>query len=100
MTWALTGANFCIDMAILLRKSDVLDLFNGNHAAVGRDFNPALSRVAVLKWPEFVPELRARQLLDRHPRLKELQVDPETGLSLREMRERLSPPAQPTEGQA
>ena len=76
-------------MSILLRKSVVLALFGGNHAAVGRDFTPPISRVAVLNWPEFLPELRARQLLERHAELKQDVVDPETGLSLREMRERL-----------
>lgn len=79
----------------LLRSKDVIAHFEGNHAAVGRAFaatshGQALSRVAIRKWPEFVPELRARQLIERYPELRELVVDPVTRLSAREMRERLA----------
>ena len=77
-------------MPVLLRTSDVLALFNGNRAAVARAFDPPISRIAVRYWREYVPELRARQLLERHPELKDHVVDPETGLSLAQMRERLA----------
>lgn len=83
-------------MAHLLRKADVLAYFGNNCAAVGRAFAPAnvagraLSKTAVRNWPEFVPELRARQLLEGYPELRDLVVDPVTRLTAREMRARLA----------
>jgi hypothetical protein len=80
-------------MSYLLRKSDVVAHFNDNFAAVGRAFEPitgkALTKVAVRQWPELVPELRARQLLEQYPELREFVLDPITRLSAAEMRERL-----------
>lgn len=76
-------------MPILLRKSDVLPFFGNNQAAVARDFDPQISRIAVHRWPDLVPELRARQLLDRHPELRDYVLDPVTGLNAVETRERL-----------
>lgn len=80
-------------MSHLLRKADVLARFGNNNAAVARAFNPPISRVAVRKWPELVPELRARQLLDLYPELRECVLDPVTRLTTAEMRLRLG--AQP-----
>src|SRR3546814_20070123 len=76
----------------LLRKDDVLALFGDNAAAVGRDFSPPISRIAVSKWGDYLPPLRARQLLDRHPELADCVVDPYTDLSLLQMRQRLATP--------
>lgn len=82
-------------MAYLLRKSDVVTHFGGSFAATGRAFAPilgngkGLSKVAVLKWSEMLPELRARQLIEQYPDLREFLLDPITRLSAREMRERL-----------
>jgi len=78
-------------MRPLIRKSDVLGLYDGNHAAVARAFTPPLSRVAVRNWPDYVPELRARQLLEIHPELRDFVLDQETGMTPRQMRERLKP---------
>lgn len=85
-------------MSFLLRKADVVRHFGNNMAAVGRAFAPleppaGLSRVSVKKWPELVPELRARQLLELYPELREYVLDPVTRLTAREMRARLG--AQP-----
>lgn len=81
-------------MSTLLRKSDVVAHFGGTFAGTARAFEPILdkplSRAAVRQWPEVVPELRARQLLDHYPELKDLVLDPGTRLTLREMRERLT----------
>lgn len=80
-------------MSNLLRKSDVVAHFGQNYAEVGRAFIPILdkplTKVAVRQWGELVPELRARQLLEQYPELREFVLDPITRLSAREMRERL-----------
>lgn len=76
-----------------LRKSDVVAHFGGTFAGTARAFAPVigqpLSRNAVRQWPDIVPELRARQLLDHYPELQDLVLDPGTRLTLREMRQRL-----------
>lgn len=78
----------------MLRASDVVAHFGGSCAATARAFAPitgsALSRNAVRQWPELVPELRTRQLLDHYPELRDLVLDPHTMLTLREMRRRLA----------
>ena len=83
-------------MSYLLRKKDVVHHFGDNMAAVGRAFEPivpgGLTKVAIRSWPELVPELRARQLCDQYPELRELLLDPVTLLTTSEMRERLAPP--------
>lgn len=89
--------------AVLLRKSDVVTFF-GNMAEVGRAFattsnNKALSKVAVHAWGDLLPELRARQLLDGYPGLRDFVLDPVTRLTAAEMRQRLSPEAPAQEGQ-
>lgn len=80
-------------MSYLLRKSDVVTHLGGSFASVGRAFAPILgkpmSKVAVRKWGELVPELRARQLLEHYPSLKEFVLDPETRLTAAEMRAKL-----------
>lgn len=80
-------------MTILLRKSDVFERFGGTAPKVALAFAPfldkPLARQAPLQWGEFLPELRARQLIEHYPDMKDLVVDPKTGLSLREMRSRL-----------
>ena len=50
-----------------------------------------MSRVSVGRWKEIIPELKARKLLDHYPELREYVLDPATGLSLRDMRARLTP---------
>lgn len=82
-------------MSTLLRKSDVLRHFGNNNAKVGRAFAPVvppngISRVAVHNWPELVPELRARQLLDLYPELRAFTLDPVTLLTAEEMRAKLA----------
>jgi hypothetical protein len=72
---------------ILLPKAAVVSYFGGNMAAVGRAFVPTthrekLSRIAVLRWGQYVPEPRARQLLDVYPDLHNLLLDP---ISLRQV---------------
>jgi hypothetical protein len=64
-----------------------------NHAALARAFH--VSRFLPRTWGEFVPELYTRRLLDRLPAAREYLVDPATGLSLIEMRARLSARAPP-----
>lgn len=71
----------------LLRKADVIRHFGGNKAAVGRACG--ITRIAVHNWPDLVPELRARRLLDSHPELKDLLLDPVTRLTATEMRARI-----------
>lgn len=76
-----------------LRKKDVVAYFGGTYAATARAFEPAigspLSKNAVRQWQDIVPELRARQLLDYYPDLRDLVLDPSSRLTLREMRQRL-----------
>ena len=77
-----------------LRKKDVLAYFGNSGTKVARALaaiRGKYTQQAVVRWGEFVPELPARQLLDHYPELKELVLDPTTGLSLRDMRERLAP---------
>lgn len=76
-------------MSYLLRKADVVGHFGNNYAAVGRAFTPPITKVAVRNWPEIIPELRARQLIDTYPELKELLLDPVTLLTAKETRLRL-----------
>ena len=81
-------------MSYLLRKADVLQHFGNNAAAVGRalvspDKPKGISRIAVRAWPDLVPELRARQLLEAYPDLRALVLDPVTLLTAQEMRERI-----------
>ena len=81
-------------MANKLRKSDVIAFFDNNGAKVARALaaiRGKYTQQAVFRWGEFVPELPARQLLDHYPELKDLVLDPATGLSLRDMRQRLTP---------
>jgi hypothetical protein len=81
-------------MRYLLRKTDVIAYFDHNMAAVGRAFEPitgkALTKGAVRLWPDLVPELRARQLLEQYPALQEFVLDPVTLLTAQEMREQLA----------
>lgn len=80
-------------MKTLLRKTDVVAFFGPTNGHTARAFIPiegaALSKNAVRQWPEFVPELRALQLLKQYPGLQDLVVDPVTRLTRTEMRERL-----------
>lgn len=64
-----------------------------NHAALARAFH--VSRFLPRTWGEFVPELYARRLIDRMPIAREYVVDPDTGMTLIEMRSRLSARAPP-----
>lgn len=71
-------------LPIQLRKADVVRYFDGNMATVGRAFvatthRKALSRIAVFNWPDLLPELRARQLLEAYPDLGRFVLDPITG---------------------
>jgi len=80
-------------MTTLLRKADVVAFFGNSYAKTARAFEPfldkPLSRNAVRQWPDIVPELRARQLLDHYPDLKAYVLDPVTRLTTIETRERL-----------
>ena len=82
-------------MSIQLRKKDVLAHFGNNCAEVARAITTIqgfpISRVSVGRWKEIIPELKARKLLDHYPELREYVLDPATGLSLRDMRARLTP---------
>lgn len=49
-----------------LRTADILSLFGGP-TRVARLFNPPLTKSAVSLWGDYVPELRARFLLDTYP---------------------------------
>lgn len=64
-----------------------------NHAALARAFH--VSRFLPRTWGEYLPELYARRLIDRIPGAREYVVDPETDLTLIEMRARLSARAPP-----
>lgn len=83
-------------MTILLRKTDVVAFFGPTNGHTARAFEPILgkplSKNAIRQWPEYVPELRAMQLLKHYPALEELVLDPATRLTLREMRDRLKAP--------
>lgn len=85
-------------MTTLLRKQDVVAHFGPTNGHTARAFIPiigrALSKNAIRQWPDYVPELRAMQLLKQYPELQELVLDPSTRLTLREMRERLKRPAE------
>lgn len=66
---------------ILLPKVAVVRYFGGSMGAVGRAFlrtthRKPLVRQTVRLWGEYVPEHRARQLLDVYPDLKALLLDP------------------------
>lgn len=73
----------------LLRSADVAEHF-GSGAAVARAFTPPLSRAAVSQWGEFVPADRAHYLLSNTPGLYDLLVDQATGLTVKQMRERIA----------
>ncbi len=83
-------------MKTLLRKKDVVAFFGPTFGHTGRAFTPILgkplSKNAVRQWPDFVPELRALQLLKQYPALQDLVLDPVTRLTRVEMRERLNAP--------
>lgn len=92
-------------MSIRLRKSDVVRHFGNNMAEVGRacispDRPNGINRISVRAWGEFVPELTARRLVERYPDLRDYVVDPETGLTLQQMREALKAEGAATERQA
>lgn len=86
-------------MKTLLRSADVVAHFGPTNGHTARAFIPIigrpLSKNAVRQWGEYVPELRARQLLDHYPNLRELVLDPVTRLTPAETRARLSAPAAP-----
>lgn len=64
-----------------------------NHAAMARAL--LVSRFLPRTWGEYLPELHTRRLLDRMPQAREYIVDPETRLTLLEMRAQLSARAPP-----
>lgn len=64
-----------------------------NHAAVARAFG--VSRFLPRTWGGLVPELYTRRLVDRLPHARDYVIDPDTGLTLIEMRARLSARAPP-----
>lgn len=73
--------NLCCHRCMKMKTSHVLALAQGSYAAVGRFFDPPLSRQAVRGWGEEVPELRVRQLLERVPDSRGLLIDDNTGLT-------------------
>ena len=77
-------------MPILLRKADVLRRFR-TYAGVARAFVPILghplTRQAPTMWGEYIPELRARELIEYYADLRDDLVDTSTGLSAREVRD-------------
>jgi len=84
---------FLSGMSTILRTSNVLAYFGGNRGEVARAFSPPLTRQAIRQWGEFVPELRARQLLEKHPDLQAAVLDPDTGRTRMEaMHDRLGTP--------
>lgn len=62
-------------MSRKILKKDVVAYF-GTMAEVARAFDPPLTRQAVNRWPEHVPELRARQLIEKIPDLQLFLSDP------------------------
>ncbi len=64
-----------------------------NHAALARAFH--VSRFLPRTWGEYVPELYSRRLIDQVPAAREYVIDPETELTLIEMRARLAARAPP-----
>lgn len=77
-------------MPILLRKADLLRRFK-THAGIARAFKPILghplSRQAPVQWEEFIPALRAHELLSHYEDLCDDVVDIRTGRTPREERE-------------
>jgi hypothetical protein len=64
-----------------------------NHAALARALH--VSRFLPRTWGEFLPELHTRRLLDRMPEARDYLLDPETRLTLIEMRAQLAARAPP-----
>ncbi len=89
-------------MPTTMLKKDVVDHFGGNKAAVARAISQArgapYTRAAVCQWGDQVPELACLMLLKYDTGLQELVIDPESGLSLREMRRRAIRVHGPAEG--
>lgn len=54
-------------MSIIMKKSDVLEEF-GNNSKIAKQLG--ITRQAVAKWKEYVPDLSAHKLLKEHPHLK------------------------------
>lgn len=48
-----------------------------------------VNKSTVGRWGDLVPELPSRQLVERFPQLREHVIDPETGLSIADMREKV-----------
>lgn len=46
----------------------------------------AYNKSQVGRWGELLPELQSRQLIERHPELRDHVMDPVTGMSIAEMR--------------
>lgn len=66
-----------------------------NHAALARAFG--VSRFLPRTWGEVLPELYAHRLLERMPAAREYVIDPQTCMTLIEMRAQLiarAPPEQ------
>lgn len=64
-----------------------------NHAALARALH--VSRYLPRTWGDRLPELYTRRLVERLPEARDYLLDPETGLTLVEMRARLSVRAPP-----
>lgn len=64
-----------------------------NHAALARAL--LVSRFLPRTWGEYLPELHTRRLLERIPEAREYVLDPETHLTLIEMRAQLAARAPP-----
>jgi hypothetical protein len=64
-----------------------------NHAALARAFG--VSRFLPRTWGDFLPELYARRLLEQMPAAREYVIDPQTRMTLMEMRAQLAARAPP-----
>lgn len=78
-----------------LRRSDVKQALSlKSNTAIGRLLPPKASGKAytkwdVCRWGELIPELESRRLIDLHPVLRDHVVDPATGLTVAQMREKV-----------
>lgn len=78
-----------------LRRSDVKQALSlKTNMDIGRLLPPKRNgqpyrKWDVCRWGELIPELESRRLIDLHPQLRDHVVDPVTGLTVAEMREKV-----------
>lgn len=76
LSYLNSGLVRTMSKARTIRKADLLAHCGNSQARVARLFRPPISRSAVCQWGEELPPGRVHDLIEEHPELKTLLVQP------------------------